>query len=237
MSVGSVLELRQYTLLPGRREELISLFERELLDPQEAVGMDVLGMFRDIDEPNRFVWLRGFPDLESRRQSLSAFYNGPVWRAHRQAANATMTDSDDVLLLRPARPELSELEVQAIRDSECQGIVLAAIASVETTAEEHARLVRFETIGVPALASAGLTALGYYVTEPAENMFPALPVREGERVFVCLAGMPDARAAGDPHRLAALIDSVGEGAVVTRRLEPTPRSPLHGGSLPCAVAR
>ncbi|MEU0397925.1 hypothetical protein ABZ208_35265 [Streptomyces sp. NPDC006208] len=38
--------------------------------------------------------------MTRRRRSLEAFYTGPVWRKHRDAANATMIDSDDVLLLR-----------------------------------------------------------------------------------------------------------------------------------------
>ena len=42
---------------------------------------------------------------------LAAFYDGPVWRAHRDEANATMIDSDDVLLLRPWQPfDLRNLE-------------------------------------------------------------------------------------------------------------------------------
>src|SRR5260370_31411060 len=63
--------------------------------------MRVLGQFRDSDDANRFVWLRGFRDMPSRAEALGAFYGGPVWKANRTAANATMVDSDDVLLLRP----------------------------------------------------------------------------------------------------------------------------------------
>jgi hypothetical protein len=37
-----------------------------------------------------------------RAEALAAFYSGPVWQEHHDAANATMIDSDDVLLLRPA---------------------------------------------------------------------------------------------------------------------------------------
>ena len=80
-----IVELRQYTLHPGRRDTLIDLFEREFLDTQEAAGMRVLGQFRDLDAPDRFVWLRGFEDMASRRASLEAFYDGPAWRAHRDA--------------------------------------------------------------------------------------------------------------------------------------------------------
>src|SRR5258705_1626442 len=104
-----VVELRQYTLHPGKRDVLIELFEREFIETQEGVGIRVLGQFRDLDDPNHFVWLRGFPDMPSRARSLAAFYDGPVWKAHREAANATMVDSDDVLLLEPvdAKSDLS----------------------------------------------------------------------------------------------------------------------------------
>src|SRR5471030_2209436 len=97
----AVLELRQYTLHPGHRDELIALFEREFVETQEAVGSHVLGTFRDLDAPDRFVWLRGFADMAARADALGAFYGGPAWQRHRDAANATMVDSDDVLLLRP----------------------------------------------------------------------------------------------------------------------------------------
>ena len=99
-----VIELRQYTLHPGQRDTLIDLFEREFVQPQRAAGIQLLGRYRDLDRPDRFVWLRGFADMAARPAALAAFYDGPVWRAHRDAANATMIDSDDVRLLRPALP-------------------------------------------------------------------------------------------------------------------------------------
>jgi len=52
------LKLRQYALVPGARETLIELFEREFIETQEATGMTVIGQFRDVNNPDRFVWLR-----------------------------------------------------------------------------------------------------------------------------------------------------------------------------------
>ncbi len=57
---------------------LIDLFDREFIESQEELGMRVLGQFRDLSRPDRFVWLRGFPDMSSRRDALAAFYGGPV---------------------------------------------------------------------------------------------------------------------------------------------------------------
>ena len=64
---------------PRARETLIGLFDRELVESQETVGVAVLGQFRDLDDPDAFVWLRGFADMDARRRGLEAFYGGPVW--------------------------------------------------------------------------------------------------------------------------------------------------------------
>src|SRR5205809_6455779 len=80
----AIVELRQYTLHPGKRNVLIDLFDREFVEPQEALGMNVIGQFRDLEHPDRFVWLRGFSDMPSRKQALTDFYGGPVWKANRE---------------------------------------------------------------------------------------------------------------------------------------------------------
>ena len=46
--IETVLELRQYTLRPGQREVLVELFDRELVESQEALGMRVL--FVDVED-------------------------------------------------------------------------------------------------------------------------------------------------------------------------------------------
>src|SRR5580693_6998184 len=96
-----VVELRQYRLRPGQRELLIELFDREFVESQEAEGMAVVGQFRDLDDPDRFVWIRGFASMPARARALAGFYGGPAWKASSAQANATMLDTDDVLLLRP----------------------------------------------------------------------------------------------------------------------------------------
>src|SRR5262245_44648801 len=67
-----IVELRQYTLHPGQRDVLIDLFDREFVESQEALGIKVIGQFRDLDNPNRFVLLRGFGTcLHARRHSTT----------------------------------------------------------------------------------------------------------------------------------------------------------------------
>ncbi|WAL66843.1 NIPSNAP family protein [Amycolatopsis cynarae] len=190
MTIVNVIELRQYTLHPGERDELIELFDRELVEPQESAGMAVLGQFRDEDDPDRFVWLRGFPSMAARRESLTAFYlHGDAWRANRSAANATMKDSSDVLLLRPSRPGplvppgagRPPIGVTTPPGSR----VTITLCHLGTAVDED--FVRFFEEKVhPALAATGASPIVCLRTERAANTFPALPVRTGENVFLWL---------------------------------------------------
>lgn len=172
-----VFELRQYTLHPGQRDVLITLFNREFVTGQETVGMRVLGVFRDLDDPDRFVWIRGFPDMATRADKLSAFYTGPVWRAHSAEANATMIDSSNVLLLRAAAPDPA-FTVPAL--------MVATIYSLPAPADEEFTRF-FDDRMLPLLDKTGAPPLVRLCTEYAENNFPALPVRTGEHTFVWFA--------------------------------------------------
>ena len=153
--------------------------------------MHLVGQFRDLDRPDRFVWIRGFPDMASRAQSLQAFYGGPVWQAHREAANATMIDSDNVLLLRPVSEDSGFAAPAAPRAPVGAAERSPRVSSRRSTTSTRpsANLSRnFSTLrSTPELAAAGAAPIARFETESAENTFPRLPVRTGEHVFVWFA--------------------------------------------------
>ena len=237
VDTSAVIELRQYRLHPGKRETLIDLFERNFIEPQEAAGMRVLGQFRHKDEPDRFVWLRGFRDLPSRAQGLQSFYGGPVWKAHRSAANATMIDSDDVLLLRPVDARsgfaLPKEGRSASGSQAASSLVVATIYLLTAPADDDFTRL-FEGRVAPAMAAAGAPAIARFQTEYARNNFPALPVREGEHAFVWFASFANG---GEYDRHLARLRESGSWKDVrpelarrlkspaqVLRLEPTARS-------------
>ena len=238
-----VVELRQYTLHPGKCDILIDLFDREFVESQEALGMKIIGQFRDLDRPDRFVWLRGFRDMASRARALTDFYSGPVWKAHREAANATMIDSDNVLLLRPAVPtsgfSLENMKRLPVGSDE------VPTSLVFTTIYYFKRAVApdfinfFEQTLRPVAKSLGATVSAYFVTENSKNTFPALPVRAGENVFVWFSTFQN--SAAYENYVAALSqserwrDEVSGGlkryldrAPEVLKLSPTARSQLRG---------
>ena len=236
-----IVELRQYTLRPGQRDVLIDLFEREFIEAQEAEGITVLGQFRDLDRPDRFVWLRGFTSMPARARALGAFYGGPLWKAHREEANATMLDSDNVLLLRPARPA-SGFSLDGLRRSapgsnpRSAQLVIATLYFFDRPPTVDF-IDFFEREVAPLLTAAGAAVVARFVTEASVNTFPALPVREGEHVFVFVSAFEDARAyerhlaelAGSPQWRDGAAKALSHRLIrppETLRLAPTARSLL-----------
>jgi quinol monooxygenase YgiN len=232
----TVIELRQYRMKPGRRDELIDLFEREFVESQEAHGMSLLGQFRDLDAPGHFVWMRGFESMTARKAALEGFYGGPIWQAHREAANATLADNDDVLLLKPpvaaARFDLAP-RPPAGTDPGPAALVVVTIQALDAPpAPDFAD--RFETEVRPALEAADASVLGWMITEAAENTFPGLPVREGEQILAWVGRFADVQAHAD-HLVNAEQAGLGDGfgsvsrrGVIQRlRLAPTDRSRLR----------
>jgi hypothetical protein len=225
-----VIELRQYTLKPGQRDALIDLFDRHFIESQEAAGMTIVGQFRDRRRPDRFVWMRGFEDMTSRHRALEQFYGGPVWQAHRTAANGTMVDASNVLLLRPSRADMAfDLGSDRADSGQRQTDVLIGVYALNEPPTD-ALVSRFERDVAPRLRSRGLNVQGAFVTESAANTFTRLPVREGEQVFVWMAtaSAPVAAADLDEITRTSVIDGTPVAPTVLH-LEPTSRSRLGGG--------
>jgi hypothetical protein len=229
----AVLELRQYKIVPGRRDGMIDVFERWFIESQEAVGMRLVGQFRDRNDQSRFTWIRTFLDMAAREAALNAFYFGPVWQAHRGEANALLVDNDNVLLLKPLTLRSAFAEVEGPAPSseapERAGLIVATILYLWKDPADGFGQMFAERIA-PALRAAGLPVLGVYVAETSENTFPRLPVRQHEKVLVWFTRVDDpaawdvaqARLAAEPD----LMDAQERPAQVLH-LDPTPRSRLR----------
>jgi hypothetical protein len=234
----TVLELRQYRIVPGRRDCMIALFERHFVESQEALGMRLVGQFRDLDDPYRFTWLRSFSDMIAREKQLNDFYFGPVWQAHRGEANPLLDDNDNVLLLKPAAPGLALAPPRGPRPATAGegGLIVATIHYLWKDPGEDFSVFFAERMA-PVLAEAGLPVLGAYIPENSANTFPRLPVRQHEKVFVWFTRVDDASSyaaawkrlegqEGWRTAVAALADAQ-ERASQVLRLAPTPRSRLR----------
>lgn len=74
-----IIEIRRYTLKPGKREDFIRFFETVNRQALRDAGMRVFGPMRDEENPDVVHWMRAFDTEEARERIKNEFYDGPVW--------------------------------------------------------------------------------------------------------------------------------------------------------------
>lgn len=221
-----VLELRNYLLKEGATGAFIRFFEEHFLFTQREEGMHTLGQFAVVGEPDRFVWIRAFESMETRRRGLGGFYGGPAWKAHGPTANGMMLEFHDVHLLRPLAPIADLTGGLSLEDraAEPAGVLPphTGLVAVDFHRSEPGGLERrvelFERSLRPALVERGAQVLGHFVAELAPNDYPGLPVYQEADLLVVLS------ACRDREHHAALKSSLPATGVETMLLRPTARS-------------
>jgi NIPSNAP protein len=93
-----IVEVRSYRIKQGRREEFIRFFETRSAPALRSHGMKILGPLLDLENPNKFVFLRSFPSLDERERMKNDFYEGELWKNELESIAMPMLDSYDVIL-------------------------------------------------------------------------------------------------------------------------------------------
>jgi hypothetical protein len=176
----TVIELRNYLLKPGTRERFIKYFGDHFLESQN--GARVLAPFRIKGENDRFFWIRGFEDMQSRLAFLRGFYEqGEVWKRFGPDANEMMLDSDHVHLLKPLSSsfDLDELENEA-------GVVVIEFYLAKANQLDQL-IASFEADYLSCLKNKP----SLLVSEMAFNDFPRLPVIQDPNLLVMINSYVD----------------------------------------------
>jgi len=224
-SPSQLVELRNYQLKPDALDEFVEHFERRFVESQNELGMDILGIFRHLDEPDRFVWVRRYLEPSRRAAALTEFYTGPVWKQYGPRANEMMLDVDDVHLVEPDA-SLPKFPL-ASGEGEAEGETTVVAALYELGPSEGdipAELATAMTASIGGTAPE-VRELGRLVTSAWPNDFPALPIHEDVRVGLWL--LADGDRGAPSSNLAATVASKTGHAVVVLHLAPTARSTLR----------
>ena len=231
-----VIELRRYDIAPGQRDRFVRYFDTYFPEAFEQLGCMVFGQFEDRAAPTRFVWLRGYHDMDARPVVDAAFYYGPVWREHRAKVNALFPgESDNVLLLRPLAPQAGVPVLPAVDPVDephgAQGVVVVQIFAVKKG--DEAAFAKRAREAFARYGSARVRPAGVLVTLDAPNNFPQLPVRTDGPFLVWLGVVENDAALKDFAALASQVEHGLEGTGMLRGkperlvLDPTPRSRLR----------
>jgi NIPSNAP len=224
VSPAQLVEVRRYVLAPGAFDAFVEHFQANLVAPQEALGMDVLGQFRVDGDPDRFVWIRRFLDLPGRGHALAGFYGGPVWAEHGPRANELMVDHTDVHLLvpDPSGPTFATGPLPALATDAPAPPVLLALVAVDrpgVVPPDVARAIDTATNRGPTVVE-----LGRLVTAAVENDFVRLPVHADAHVAWLITDRQDGDAAADA---ATFVGAQTGRPTEVVRLSPLPGSRLH----------
>jgi hypothetical protein len=236
LSDFQAIEFRRYSIKEGERKHFAEYFESYFPEAMQQTGVIVAGSFFERKNQNGFTWIRGFHTIEARAVNNAELYYGPVWREHRTTLNNLMTDSDNVLLLRPLTPERGVTILPAVdpvmEPAGGHGVVVALIFAVKANSVEAFAQQAESTFA--SYRSAGAREAAVLVTLDVNNNFPQLPIRTDgpyllwlgvlkdnetlEKQFTPLAesSMPSLSATG-------LLRGTPEFVV----LDPTPRSRLR----------
>jgi hypothetical protein len=153
--------------------------------------MYILGQFRVIGAPERFVWMRGHADMTSRQAGLESFYNGPFWQKHRERTNAMIADSSHAHLLH----WISDSEAltcgrtpDTIATELADGVISidTGVVGVDFYQASPALTERAAEQLTKAYSSAGIQVRGVFATELTANNFPRHPAIQnpGEVVII-----------------------------------------------------
>lgn len=190
-----VIEFRRYTIRPSKRQDFANYFESHFPEAFQQLGAIAFGQFLERGEGERFTWLRGFQDMDARKQVNTAFYYGPLWQEHRLTMNDLLVDSDDVLLLTPLARERGVTllpAVDVVHDPGARGVVVAQIFPVNASQMEMFASRAEELFA--RYRAAGVREAGVLVTLDEPNNFPQLPVRTDGPYLVWLGIVQNERA-------------------------------------------
>ncbi|MEP7286558.1 MAG: hypothetical protein ABI947_12405 [Chloroflexota bacterium] len=235
------IEIRNYLLKSNLRERFIDYFEEHFIFSQQERGLGVLGQFSVIGNPDHFVWLRGFSDMQTRRNSLQEFYDGPVWGKYGPLANDMMLEWHNVHLVCPLTDiadltcglsaDIVAADLAAGTMSPYLGII--AIDFFQALPGKRDELInKFRTQVVPAYESEAIQLRGYFVAEMGENTFSRLPVIQNEDEFVVITAYENEEVCWEKRKKVALhINEATEALLCITPdallLSPTLRSPLR----------
>jgi hypothetical protein len=94
-----IIEMRTYKVKPGMRSRFVEVFLSKAVPAHREIGMNILGPFLAVDDPDTFFFMRGFPDMESRDPMKEKFYEGKLWKQELEKVVMPMLEKYEVTLV------------------------------------------------------------------------------------------------------------------------------------------
>jgi len=191
-----VIELRNYLMRSGQRDNFIDSFKIKVVDSLNGRRNYVLGQYRVKDAPDNFCWIRGFDDMTSRKIALEGFYDSKYWKKHVSIPQKYVVGYTNVYLLKPVRITDSSMDSTAGFETDWfDKAQRLAVVDFYVANERRNLLLDFvETMYDSILHAAGVKDISYWISETTHNDYPSLPVFQDKNLLVTITLFKD-----EPH--------------------------------------
>lgn len=71
----AIFEIRVYPINEGCMDEWVAYMDDTIAPYVAAKGVEVVGMFRGIEDPNLYTWIRRFEDDAARKAQSASIYD------------------------------------------------------------------------------------------------------------------------------------------------------------------
>ena len=182
-----VIELRNYLLRPGQRDNFKDSFEIKILDTLNRRGNHVLGQYTVKDAPDNFVWVRGFDDMKSRLKALQGFYASKYWQQHVSIPRKYVLNYMNVYLLKPLHISQEKIDSTSTFNADWfgkqKGVAIVDFYIANQRRKELLDFVRNTYDSV--LSVSGVKDVSYWISEMAPNDYP-LPAFQDKNLLVTI---------------------------------------------------
>ncbi len=102
-------ELRQYSILPGKKDAWVRIMEDEIIPFQQSRGMVIVGSFTGEEDDSVYVWVRRFDSEEERARLYEAVYDSDHWKSEIAPRIPELMDRSKINVQRIEPTKLSAL--------------------------------------------------------------------------------------------------------------------------------
>ncbi len=96
----AIVELRQYRMRPGQRDNWVTYMEEVIIPFQTAKGMSILGSWVGEEEEDLFVWIRRFESEQERERLYKEVYDSDEWKEKIAPSIPEMLDREKAKVTR-----------------------------------------------------------------------------------------------------------------------------------------
>ena len=94
-----IIEKRTYKIKASLRTEFLEMFESRSVPEHQKIGIKILLPFLSVEDADTFLFMRAFPDLESRDPLKAQFYEGKLWKKELEQKRMPMIEKYDVVVV------------------------------------------------------------------------------------------------------------------------------------------